>query len=198
MELLINTPTPIGQFISSLLLTTVGFLLTYFITKKPRLRFYYGAIAEIPLQINPTEQQPTSPNYPPHTCVRTHTLVISNQGNASAHDVRIGHQILPAMHSVAPQINIQNKENLNEILIPILCPGESFTITYLYEKTVHFSAINSYLKCNEGLGEVANLQNIRIKSPAIAWIVKIVFFIGILSIVDFILKILPIVNKLLL
>lgn len=72
-------------FLVSLLVTVIGFLLTYFITRKPKLRFYYGAITQItiPNTQSPGAQAATATNNQPPV-VRSHTIVVSNQGSASA------------------------------------------------------------------------------------------------------------------
>lgn len=188
----------LNNFIVSLLITVFGFLLTYFFTKKPRLRFYYSAITEIP--IPPTNNYEMDNNPLPANITaskrsfRSHTIAVSNQGNATAHNIRIGHFLLaPLAHSVSPPLHVINSENPKEILVPVLCPGEAFTISYLYPESIHFSHINAYLKCDEGMAQVANMQDVRIKSPFFRSVVESIFFIGILSIVYLCVKIFPLI-----
>ena len=211
-------------FLVSLSITIIGFLLKYFFSQKPRLRYYYGAITDIPFPISNSidskietneapvnapastapasnqqeelsETSATSNQAPSINFIRTHTVIVSNQGNASAKNVRIGHYFLPA-HSVSPPLSIQNPENSNEILIPILCAKEFFTISYLYPRPIIWSNINAYFKCDEGMGEFANMQDIRIKSAVLIWLINIVFFVGVLSIIYFAIKLLPYLYKL--
>jgi hypothetical protein len=215
-------------FLVSLSITILGFLLKYFFSRKPRLRYYYGAITDISFSVPPANasnssetseastvntpiasEVPMSGNSqieasevaisanqtPTFNFIRTHTVIISNQGNASARNVRIGHYFLPA-HSVSPPLNVQNQENTNEILVPILCPKEFFTISYLYPRPILWSNINAYFKCDEGMAEFANMQDIRIKSPFLIGLINVVFFVGILSIIYFTIKIAPILYKL--
>jgi len=196
------------QFIASLLITIVGFFLAYFFTKNPKLRFFYSAVTEIPLpppianNIKKESENVENANIQKETTivqpatlqenliVRSHTVVVTNQGNATAHNVRIGHFILPA-HAVYPPMNVpfETKNPKNEILIPTLSPKESVTISYLYDNKLHVSQINSYIKCNEGLAEVANLQHVSVKSPFLRNILGIIFFIGMVTVVYWVIKI---------
>lgn len=192
-----------NTFIVSLVITVIGFLLTYFITRKPKLRFYYGAITQITIPITQQVGTQTSPspnnqvsNLNQPAVVRSHTIVISNQGNATAHNIRIGHNWLPPGHSVSPALNTLNSGNPSEILIPTLCSGEIFTISYLYPITNHFSEINTYLKCDEGLAKVANIKHISIRSTVLITIINCLFFVGVFSVIYFVVKILPYLYKL--
>jgi hypothetical protein len=209
-------------FIVSLSITAIGFLLKYFFSRKPRLRYYYGAITDIPFpvtvnqssqglsantplskdspadsdsQLHTEETTNLTQDTPTVNYIRTHTVIISNQGNASAKNVRVGHYFLPA-HAVSPPMNINNPDNVNEILVPILCPKEFFTISYLYPRPIIWSNINCYFKCDEGMAEFANMQDIRIKSPVLIWLINGVFFIGVFSIIYFGIKLLPYLYKL--
>lgn len=188
-------------FLISLSVTVIGFLLTYFITRKPKLRFYYGAITQItvPNLQQTGAQTPATPGDQhgnQSAVVRSHTIVISNQGNATAHNIRVGHNWLPPGHSVSPSLNTVNVGNPNEILVPTLCSGEVFTISYLYPITNHFSDINTYLKCDEGLAELANIKHISIRSTFLILIINCLFFIGVFSVIYFVIKILPFLYKL--
>jgi hypothetical protein len=187
----------IHTFLVSFSITLIGFVLTYLFTKKPKLRFYYGAITQITIPTTqPVETQtPASPNNQP-AVVRSHTIVVSNQGGATAHNIRIGHNWLPAGHSVSPALNTLNPGNRNEILVPTLCPNEMFTISYLYPITNHFSEINTYMKCDEGLAEVANIKHVSIKSSVLITVINCLCFIGVFSVIYFVIKILPFLYKL--
>lgn len=196
------------QFITSLLITIVGFFLAYFFTKNPKLRFFYSAVTEIPLTPsvasnikkedkdveNAATQTETVVEQPAAAqgilIVRSHSVVVTNQGNATAHNVRIGHFILPA-HAVYPPMNVpfEEKNPKNEILIPTLSPKESVTISYLYDNKLHVSQINSYIKCDEGLAEVANLQHVSVKSPFLRNILGVIFFIGMVTVVYWVIKV---------
>lgn len=189
------------QFIASLFLTIIGFLLAYFFTKKPKIRFFYGAVTEIkfpPEQNTPkkdadtqagsTTEQPTSTSTT--FIVRSHTVVITNQGTATAHNLRIGHFFLPA-HTVFPPMNIpfDEKHPKNEILVPTLSPKENIVVSYLYDDNLHVSRVNAYIKCDEGLAEVANLQHVSIKSPFLRNTLQVIFFIGIVAVTYWVIKI---------
>jgi len=190
------------QFIASLCITIIGFFLAYFFTKKPKIRFFYGAITEIKLPSQPsapiknadaleettTEPPPTTPS---NFIVRSHTVVITNQGTATAHNLRIGHFILAMAYTVFPPMNVPSDKThpKNEILVPTLSPYENLTISYLYDNNLHFSNVNSYIKCDEGVAEQANLQHISIKSPFIRNTIKVIFFIGIVAVIYWIIKV---------
>ena len=190
------------QFIASLCITIIGFFLAYFFTKKPKIRFFYGAITEIKLPPQPcapikdadvqegaTTELPTTAST--NFIVRSHTVVITNQGTATAHNLRIGHFILPITYTVFPPMNVPFDEThpKNEILVPTLSPNENVTISYLYDNSLHFSNVNSYIKCDEGLAEKANLEHISIKSPFLRNILELILFIGIVSVTYWTIKI---------
>jgi hypothetical protein len=123
--------------------------------------------------------------------VRSHTVVITNQGTATAHNLRIGHFILPIAYTVFPAMNVPFDEThpKNEILVPTLSPNENVTISYLYDNSLNFSGVNSYIKCDEGLAEKANLEHISIKSPFLRNTLQVIFFIGIVAVTYWIIKI---------
>ena len=81
------------------------------------------------------------------------------------------------------------KHPKNELLIPTLSPKENVTISYLYFENLLFNQINSYIKCDEGVAEVANLQHVTLRSPFLRRIIWIFLIIGTATVFDWVAKI---------
>lgn len=186
-----------GEFVTSIVICLIGFLLNYFFTKNPKLRWFYGAITEIPFpKINDLKNgssvdssEEVSQKFAT-SAARTHTVVITNQGNATAHNIRIGHYTLPPAYSVHPPMNLPVQEGsaVNEILIPTLSAKEMVSVSYLYFDPLHYARVNAYIKCDEGMAEIANLQHVNIRSPILKAVLQIILFVGFFSMVYWAIK----------
>src|SRR5437762_1297129 len=74
------------------------------------------------------------PNPPAINYIHTHAIVIRNGGRLPAHNIRIGHYVLPNFYifpAVAHTVE-DIPQNGKDIVIPILVPGEQITVSYLY------------------------------------------------------------------
>ena len=84
--------------------------------------------------------------------VNTHSVVISNAGRRAATNVRLSHTFLPDFNILpAVEYEVRNvPDSGKDIVIPILVPGESLTISYLYFPPVIYAGVNAGVKYDEG------------------------------------------------
>lgn len=95
-------------------------------------------------------------NLPQPLTIHTHAVVVRNTGRKPAHNVRLGHYILPEFQ-LFPDIEhrvIDLPGGGKEILIPTLVPGEQVTISYLYSPPVTVNQVHSHTRSDEGLARI--------------------------------------------
>ncbi|MQR02371.1 hypothetical protein [Glaciimonas soli] len=106
--------------------------------------------------------------------VHTHNVIVHNTGRKAAHNLRIGHNLLPESVTVVPtsiQYTVErNPDGGAEIVFPTLVPKEQITISYLYFPPVIWSQINSYVKADEGYAKI--IKTIPFASPSL--LVKVI------------------------
>lgn len=120
---------------------------------KPKLIGYLIHASAIQLK-PPINQLPNNQLANPIT-VNSHSIVLRNIGNETAHNLRIGHYVLPDF-VLNPNVSYYIANN-TEIVIPTLAPNESLTVSYLYFPTLTWQHINSYAKSDEGLVTYPNV-----------------------------------------
>ena len=92
--------------------------------------------------------------------VHTHTVVVRNAGKLPAHNVRLGHAVLPSSFSIYPPINhdvVHLPGGGSEIVLPIMVPGEQVTVAYLYAPPLTWEGTNRYAKCDEGFANIVTV-----------------------------------------
>lgn len=137
----------IAKLLSPLLAALLGAIAKRYFEAKPKLISYLVHTSAIPL------------NDDNKTLVHTHCIVVRNAGKKTAHNVRIGHNILPKGFQIYPPLNHIVQEGTNgsaEILIPTLVPNEQVSISYLYFPPLMWNQVNSYTKSDEGLANIIN------------------------------------------
>ena len=84
--------------------------------------------------------------------VYTHSVVISNNGQKTATNVRLRHHILPDF-DISPSVDYQVKElpdGGTEIVIPLMVPKQQLTVSYLYFPPVTWDKVNAGILSDEG------------------------------------------------
>ena len=112
----------LGKILAPLLTGIAGILIKRYLEARPKLITWLIHAAAIPLK----DENGTT--------VNTHSIVVRNAGKRTAHNVRIGHNFLPAFQ-IHPQLShhvIEGPGKSAEILIPTLVPGEQINISYVY------------------------------------------------------------------
>ena len=87
--------------------------------------------------------------------INTHSVVLRNTGRVSATGVRIHHNNLPDFNIWPPVVhNVEIlKDGSQDIVIPVLVPGEQITISYLYFPPVTVDQVNAGIKSDQGFSQ---------------------------------------------
>lgn len=135
-------------------------------TKRPKLLTWFASSAAF----NVAGERPVT--------LHVHALVIRNAGAKTAHNVRLGHHILPKDFTVSGNVNFNTTRNPNgsgEIVLPTLVSGEQVTISYLYFPPVLWSDIHAYTKSDEG--GVENISVLPTPQPP-TWLVRVLLVLA--------------------
>lgn len=131
------------QGIITLIIALVGIAVREWLRKRPQLVTYMTHANAITLR-------PEGANPIP---VHTHSVVIRNTGKLPAHNVRLGHFVLPD-YSIFPPVAHEVTHpttSAAEIVFPALAPGEEVTIAYLYFPPLIAANVHAYTKADECL-----------------------------------------------
>jgi hypothetical protein len=145
MEFDINV---LAKLLAPAITGVVGIIVKGYLEAKPKLISYLVHASAIPLHDEK------------HTHVNTHSVVVRNAGKRTAHNVRVGHNFLPAFQ-VFPQLAheiIKGDGGSAEIVIPTLVPGEQINISYLYFPPNLWSQVHSYCKSDEMAAKYINIM----------------------------------------
>ncbi|MEE9129671.1 MAG: hypothetical protein V3T84_06600 [Phycisphaerales bacterium] len=141
-----NIAAPI---VSPIIALVIAAILNHLFARRPRLIAYYGHVAAFTAWSG-TENE---------VILHTHEIVVRNAGRRPAKNVRLGHAELPQFQvNPAVAYSVQDLPGGGqEILFPLLVPGEQITVSYLYFPPTIYSQINTSLKSDEGFGKVLNV-----------------------------------------
>lgn len=139
----------IAKIIAPIITAIFGLILKKYFQDKPKLITYMVQASAIPLRDEK------------NTHVNTHSIVVRNAGKRTAHNVRIGHNILPPSYQLFPQLQhevvTEGPNKPAEILIPTLVPNEQINISYLYFPPTTYNQIHSYCKSDEMSAKYVNI-----------------------------------------
>lgn len=136
------------KIVSAILASLATFLLKKYFGKKAKVVSYLLHTSAINLRDSNNTQ------------VNSHSIVVRNVGNETAHNIRIGHNFLPASYQIQPPVSHQIigvTDGVGEILIPTLVAQEQISISYLYFPPKNLISINSYTKSDEGMAKIINV-----------------------------------------
>ena len=140
----------VAQITGPILGALVGVLLTILVERRTKLIAYISHVSAFNVSSN-------SRNGPFQ--VFTHSIVIRNVGRRTASNVRIGHNTLPDFQVYPPieysVIGLPGGEQ--EIVLPVLVPGEQISISYLYFPPLTWNQVNTNVKSDEGLAKVISV-----------------------------------------
>lgn len=137
----------VGKLVAPLLTAIVGGIVKRYLEARPNLITYLVHASAIALGDDKK------------TNVNSHSIVVRNAGKKTAHNVRIGHNFLPAFQ-IHPQLAhdvIKGANNSAEIVIPTLVAGEQINISYLYFPPDVWSQVHSYCKSDEMSAKYVNV-----------------------------------------
>jgi hypothetical protein len=158
----------IATITSPLLALILGAVLDRWLEQKPKLVTYYGHVSSFKLSGRKK------------TFVYTHSLIVRNSGRKAAHNVRLGHRVLPDFQiqpSIDHSLNVL-PDGSKEILIPVLVPKEEIHLSYLYQPPTTYNQINIYVKSDEGFAKVLKVFQTPVYPNWMTNILKILVFIG--------------------
>lgn len=171
-DIVIKIIVPLGTLV-------LGKYLDRWFSKRPKLISYLGHTSAFAVRSNP-----------PCT-VHTHSIVVRNAGRETAHNVRIGHNILPDNYLLYPAVphTVEGAPDaIKEIVISKLVPEEQITISYLYAPPVFWNQINTYIKSDEGYAKILNV----LPTPQLSkWWIRILWgliFVGSVATIYFIIE----------
>lgn len=138
-----------APIISPIITLFIAAILNHILARRPQLIAYYGHVAAF-TSGSGTENQ---------VQLHTHEVVVRNVGRRPAKNVRLGHTVLPQFQ-VNPAVAYSVEDlpgGAQEILFPLLVPGEQITVSYLYYPPIVYTQINTNLRSDEGFGKVVNV-----------------------------------------
>jgi hypothetical protein len=153
----------------------VGAAINRVLERRVKLITYLGHTSVFTVQ-----PDPQTTNY-----IHTHAIVIRNAGGLPAHNLRIGHHVLPNFY-IFPSVSHTVEEipkNGKDIVIPVLVPGEQITVSYLYGPPLIWNQINSQTKCDEGFAKAINVLPTTQYSRAVGVLAFFLWIMGIVAIV---------------
>lgn len=152
----------------------LGKYLDRWFTKRPKLIVWLGHSSAFNVRSHPPVN------------VHTHAIVVRNVGRETAHQVRIGHNVLPDNYQLFPAVphTIERVgDGISEIVIPTLVPDEQVTVSYLYFPPLLWSQIHSYTKSDEGFAKALNV----LPTPQLSrWLIILIWSlvsVGVVSII---------------
>lgn len=158
-----------AKLVSPLIAALVGAIVKRYFEAKPKLISYLVHSSAIPL------------NDDKNTLVHTHCIVVRNAGKKSAHNIRIGHNVLPKSFQIYPPVRysvLEGSSGSAEILLPTLVPNEQVSITYLYFPPLLWNQVNAYTKSDEGLAKIINAIPTPQPPRVVILIVWLLMFLG--------------------
>jgi hypothetical protein len=110
---------------------------------------------------------------------------VRNTGKKTAHNIRIGHNFLPAFQ-IYPQLAhevVKAEDGSAEIVIPTLVPGEQVSVSYLYFPPNAWNQVHSYCKSDEMEAKYVNVIPTAQLNKFQITVFSIVLFVGATTIV---------------
>ena len=130
----------------------LGAIVTRYFSERERLIAFYGHIASHALNSVVGGREVTH--------INTHAVVIRNNGNKTATNVRISHNVLPNI-KIYPETDYNIKAlpgGGKELLIPRITPKKEYTISYLYFPPTTYNDISSLIESDAGPAKIINVR----------------------------------------
>lgn len=144
-----NIVTQIAAPIFAVFVTAI---VSRYLSERPKLIAYYGHVASHTFNSVVEGQKITHLN--------THAVVIRNNGNKTATNVRISHNVLPDF-KIYPETEYQINDlpsGGRELVIPRITPKREYTISYLYFPPVTCNQISSFIDSDTGAAKIVNVR----------------------------------------
>lgn len=141
-----------------ILILVIGIGLDRSLRRRPKLIAHYGHVSVF--RSRPDGKKPID--------INTHSVVIRNEGNKTANNVKVMHDYLPDDINVFPSVEYSVRvlpDGSKELIFPMLIPKEEITISYLYYPPVTFDQIVTNVKSDEGAAKVISVWYAPIIAP---------------------------------
>lgn len=137
--------TAVATIAAPIIAAFIGGAVNHRFESRPSLISYFSHVAAF--QHNPAGGQPLQ--------VNTHQVVLRNAGRRAATNVRVTHAVLPHFRIwPAVMYNIQALPNsMQDVVFPVLVPGEQVTISYLYFPPLTFDQVHAGIKSDQGFAQ---------------------------------------------
>lgn len=195
---MLDTGNMLITIVTSTITLLIGIYLNRIFENRPQLITHFGHISSAKAKDN-------AGNY---LDVFTHSVVIRNNGQKPAVNVRLGHNPLPSDNNHSSYINLNNIINIypptefkvagnakegQEIIIERILPKEEISITYLYFPPILFNQINTYVKSDEG---IAKRVNVLLQPQYPLWVINIIRFLILIGFITTIFILYKVLNTL--
>lgn len=144
--------TIVSQIAGPIAAVFVGAAISKYWNEREKLIAYYGHIASHAFNSVVEGREVTH--------INTHSVVIRNNGNKTATNVRISHNALPDF-KIYPDTDYTVKDlpsGGKELLIPRIIPKREYTISYLYFDPVTYNQISSVIESDTGPAKIVNVR----------------------------------------
>ena len=144
------------QIATPVVTACVTVFVTKYFSERERLIAHYGHIASHALNSVVKGREVTH--------INTHAVVIRNDGNKTATNVRISHNVLPDV-KIYPETDYRIMDlpsGGRELLIPRITPKKDYTISYLYFPPITYSDIRANIESDAGPAKVIDVRLQRI------------------------------------
>jgi hypothetical protein len=142
----------VAQITAPIVAVFVTAIVSRYWSERPKLIAYYGHVASHALNSVVDGKEVTH--------INTHAVVIRNNGNKTATNVRISHNVLPDF-KIYPETEYQINElpsGGKELVIPRITPKREYTISYLYFPPVTYNQISSFIDSDTGAAKIVNVH----------------------------------------
>lgn len=143
----------VSQIGAPVIAVFVGAAVTRYFSQRERLMVYYGHISSHILKSLVDGREDTQ--------INTHTVIVRNEGNKTATNVRIvNHAQIPDIRvypTTQYEINTLPEKG-QEIVIPRIGPKMEYTISYLYLPPVTYNLIQTYVASDSGPAKTVNVR----------------------------------------
>jgi hypothetical protein len=176
----------IAQIAGPIIAVFVTAIVTRSLSEQPKLIAYYGHVASHAFNSVVEGEQVTH--------INTHAVVIRNNGNKTATNVRISHNVLPDF-KIYPETEYQVNElpsGSKELVIPRITPKREYTISYLYFPPVMYNQISSFIDSDTG---AAKKVNVRLQQILPKWLNLIIGTSMLLGIIAFVYVVYEVVQR---
>jgi len=141
-----------SQIAGPIIAVFVGAAISKYLNAREKLIAFYGHVSSHALNSVVEGEEVTH--------INTHAVIIRNNGNKTATNVRISHNVLPDF-KIYPDTDYTVNElpsGGKELVIPRVTPKREYIISYLYFPPITYNQISSIIESDTGPAKIVNVQ----------------------------------------